>query len=157
MPQGQLPFFPHGVTEITQVLAFKKEDNKVTYINGLMPVFVHDEEDVASFRMITAQFCVNGFVKQAEIVRAFGVTTVSVKRSVKLYREEGASGFYKARRTRGAAVLTPDVLEVAQRLLDEGAEISDVAHPLKIKLNTLSKAVKAGHLHKRAKKKNPIR
>lgn len=157
MPQGQLPFFPHGVTEITPVLAFKKEDNKVTYINGLMPVFVHDEEDVASFRMITAQFCVNGFIKQAEIVRAFGVTTVSVKRSVKLYREEGASGFYKARRTRGAAVLTPEVLVAAQRLLDEGSEISDVAQQLEIKPNTLCKAVKSGHLHRPTKKKNPPR
>jgi len=39
MPQGQLPFFPHGVTEITAVLALKKEDGKVTYLNGLMPVF----------------------------------------------------------------------------------------------------------------------
>jgi hypothetical protein len=29
-----------------------------------------------------------------EIVRAFGVTKISVKRSVKLYREEGARGFY---------------------------------------------------------------
>jgi hypothetical protein len=38
MTQGQLPFFPQGVTEITNVLAFKKEDQKVTYLNGLMPV-----------------------------------------------------------------------------------------------------------------------
>lgn len=157
MPQGQLPFSPHGFTAITNVLAFKKEECKVTYINGLMPVFVHDEEDVSSFRMITAQFCANGFVKQSEIARAFGVTAISVKRSVKLYREEGASGFYKARRTRGAAVLTPDILEVAQRLLDEGEEICDVARQLDVKPNTLSKAVKAGHLHKPAKKKSLAR
>jgi hypothetical protein len=43
----------------------------------------------------TAQFCVNGHTQQMEIVRAFGVTKISVKRSVKLYREEGARGFYK--------------------------------------------------------------
>jgi hypothetical protein len=126
MPQGQLPFFPHGFTEITNVLVFKKEDGKVTYLNGLMPVFVHDEQDQPSFRMITAQFCVNGFVKQAEIVRAFGVTAVSVRRSVKLYREQGACGFFKQRRTRGAAVLTPDVLEAAQQLFDEVGEIGVV-------------------------------
>jgi len=154
MPQGQLPFFPHGFTEITAVLAFKKEDKKVTYFNGLMPVFVHDEDDDSSFRMITSQFCANGFVTQAEIARAFGVTTVSVKRSVKRYREEGPSGFYKARQTRGAAVLTPEVLNAAQQLFDDGSQIADVARQLEIKPNTLSKAVKAGHLHKPAKKKN---
>lgn len=155
MAQAQLPFFPQGVTEITHVLAFKKEDDKVTYINGLMPVFVHDEADVSSFRMITAQFCVNGFVKQADIVRAFGVTAVSVKRAVKLYRQAGAAGFYKARRPRGVAVLTPAVLASAQQLFDDGHDLPDVARQLAIKPNTLSKAVKAGRLHKPAKKKSP--
>jgi hypothetical protein len=70
MPQIQLPIFPVGVTHITPLLAFSKQDGRVTYFNGSMPVFVHDEEDVASFRMITAQFCVNGNAKQADIVRA---------------------------------------------------------------------------------------
>jgi hypothetical protein len=36
---------------------------------------------VASFHMITAQFCVNGDAKQADIVRAFGVTKISLKRA----------------------------------------------------------------------------
>lgn len=39
-----------------------------------LPVFSHKEEDTQSFRMITAQFCVNGHTQQAEIARAFGVT-----------------------------------------------------------------------------------
>ncbi len=152
MSQGQLPIFPSGFTEITQTLAFKQEDQKVTYFNGLMPVFAHEEEDNSSFRMITAQFCVNGFVKQIQIARAFGVTPISVKRSVKRYREEGPAGFYKKRNTRGAAVLTSEVLKEAQRLFDEEGTISDVAQQLGIKPNTLSKAVKAGHLHTQVKK-----
>ena len=56
MPQTQFPFFPEGVTHITPLLAFRKEDGRVTYFNGSMPVFVHDEADDDSFRMITAQF-----------------------------------------------------------------------------------------------------
>jgi len=52
-----------------------------------MPVFVHDADDIASFRMITSQFCINGNAKQAEIIRAFGVTKISMKRAVKRYRE----------------------------------------------------------------------
>jgi hypothetical protein len=57
MPQIQLPIFPEGVTPITAVLAFSKRDGRVTYFNGSMPVFVHAEENRASFQMITAQFC----------------------------------------------------------------------------------------------------
>ena len=152
MTQIQLPFFPEGVTPITAVLAFSKQDGRVTYFNGSMPVFVHDEEDVASFRMITAQFCVNGNAKQAEIVRAFGVSKISLKRAVKRYREEGPKGFYKPRKRRGAAVLTPAVLAEAQQLLDEGLEPSEVADRLDIKRDTFSKAVRAGRLHKPVKK-----
>ncbi len=152
MVQIQLPICPEGVTNITPLLAFSKQDGRVTYLNGSMPVFVHDEQDVESFRMITAQFCVNGNAKQAEIVRAFGVTKISLKRAVKRYREEGPKGFYKPRKRRGPAVLTPAVLTEAQRLLDEGVEPSEVADRLGVKRDTLSKAVRAGRLHKPVKK-----
>lgn len=50
MPQRHLPFFPAGVTDITPELAFRKEDGQVTYFNGHMPVFVHEEGDKATFR-----------------------------------------------------------------------------------------------------------
>ena len=149
MPQIQFPFFPEGVTHITALLAFARRDGRVTYFNGNMPVFFHDETDLASFRMITAQFVVNGHATQAEIARAFGVAKISIKRAVKLYREQGPKGFYAPRNTRGAAVLTPSVLEQAQQLFDEGLHTPEVADRLGIKRDTLSKAVRAGRLHAR--------
>ena len=124
----------------------------MTYFDGSMPVFVHDEADVASFRMITAQCCINGNAKQAEIVRAFGVTKISLKRAVKRYRVEGPKGFYTPRNRRGPAVLTPSVLAEAQQLFDEGLETPEVADRLGVKRDTLSKAVRAARLHKRLKK-----
>jgi len=48
-----------------------------------MPVFVHDESDLQTFRMITSQFYINGNATQAEICRAFGVPSITVKRAVK--------------------------------------------------------------------------
>jgi hypothetical protein len=103
--------------------------------------------------MITAQFCVNGNARQADIVRAFGVTTISLKRAVKRYRTEGPRGFYSPRRTRGPAVLTAPVLTAAQQLLDDGMATAQVAERLEVKPDTLSKAVRAGRLHQAAKKK----
>ena len=153
MPQMQFPFFPEGVTHITPLLAFSKQDGRVTYFNADMPVFFHDAEDIDSFRMITAQFCVSGSARQVDIIRAFGISKISIKRAVKLYRKEGPKGFYARRKTRGAAVLTPPVLEQAQQLFDEGLETPEVADRLGIKRDTLSKAVRAGRLHKPAKKK----
>ena len=138
MPQMHLPFFPEGVAHITAELAFEKKAGQITYFNGHMPVFIHDEQDITTFRMITAQFCINGNATQADISRAFGVTLISVKRAVK---------------RRGPAVLTEAVLRQAQERLDEGLDTSQVAEQLGVKRDTLAKAIHAGRLHKPAKKK----
>jgi len=154
MVQRQLPMFPVGSILVTHDLAVEKRDGKITYFYGTLPVFTHDENDDASFQMITAQFYTNGYVKQMDIVRAFGVTPINVKRAVKRYQEQGVQGFYAPKSTRGAAVLTDDVLQIAQQLLSEGQEPCDVADQLNIKRDTFSKAIRAGRLHKNSKKKS---
>jgi len=153
MPQLQLPIFPEGVTHITDLLAFKKENGEVVYFNGVMPVFAHGEEDVRSFRMITSFFYVKGFVQQSDLCRTFGVTPIAVKRAVKKYREEGPAGFYAERRVRGAAVLLPDVVEKAEDLLAEDAPVAAVARQLGIGADTLRKGIKDGRV--RVKKNRP--
>lgn len=155
MPQLHLPMFPAGVTHITGELAFEKRDGRITYFNAHMPVFTHDEKDVATFRMITSQFCVSGYARQSDIIRAFGVTSISVKRSVKLYREQGSKGFYAPRVTRGAAVLMDSVVAEVEALLAGGAGEAEVARRLGLKRNTLQKAIRAGRIRVPAKKKNP--
>lgn len=153
MPQLQLPLFGSGMTRITCDLAFEKRGGDVTYFYGTLPVFTHAESDIQSFRMITSQFCTRGSVKQSEIVEAFGVPLSTVKRYCALYREKGPAGFYAPRARRGAAVLTEAVLRKAQELLDEELEVGDVAQRLGVKSNTLQKAVRAGRVHRREKKR----
>ena len=153
MGQYQLPLFPAGNTIVTRDLSFEQREGKISYFYGLLPIFSHDKDDVATFRMITSQFYVNGYVKQSEIVNAFGVTKISVKRSVALYRIKGVKGFYEPRKTRGAVVLTPTVLTTIQDLIDKDIGIKEIAKQLNLKHDTLSKAVKAGKLHLSAKKK----
>lgn len=155
MPQLHLPLFPDGVTHITDQLAFMKKDGQITYFNGHMPVFSHAENDVATFRMITSQFCASGYVQQTDIIRTFGVTPISVKRSVKTYREKGPKGFYTPRITRGAAVLVDAVVTEAEELLADGASEAEVAEKLGLKLNTLQKAIRAGRVRRPVKKNNP--
>jgi len=153
MPQLHLPMFPAGVTPITDELAFERRDGKIAYFNGQTAVFVHAEDDVATFRMITSQFCAHGHARQCDIIRAFGVTSISVKRAVKLYRERGAKGFYAPRASRGAAVLTAGVVAEIESLLVEGASLGEVAQKLGLKRDTLRKASSAGRIRLAAKKK----
>jgi len=152
MPQVQLPMFARGVTSITTELGYERRDGRVTYFNGATPVFSHAEDDLATFRMITSQFCVNGGCTQPDIVRAFGVPLSTVKRYCALYRSKGPAGFYAPPVRRGAAVLTEPVVRQVQAMLDEGQEPSQVAEALGIRWNTLQKAIAAGKLH--AQKKN---
>ncbi len=153
MPQAQLPFFPHGTTEINANLAFERQTDRVTYFHGLSPVFQHHVNDTKTFHLIVSQFYVNGNATQAEMCRAFGVTSISLKRAVKCYREKGAAGFFEEPARRGAVVLTAAVLAKAQQQLDAGSEIAEVAAELAIKADTLRKAVAAGKLHCPVKKK----
>ena len=104
MPQLQLPIFLEGVTEVTANVAYEKQDGQVVYYVGMVPIFMHNEDDMASFKMITSQLYINGAAKQVEIVNAFSINPLSLKRWVKKYREEGPSAFY-VRKPRGRKTL----------------------------------------------------
>jgi len=122
----------------------------VYYVHGHLPVFQHGEGDVRAFRLFTSQMIVNGTVKPKDIVRAFGVPMVTVKRYVKVMRERGSEGFYvRQARHSSASVLKGEVLERAQQLLDKGRSVPEVAGELKVLANTLHKAIRAGRLLKK--------
>ena len=149
MPQLQLPIFSAGVTLITNELGFECRDGTVTYFTGQLPVFRHAADDRRTFRMIISQFVVNGNARQCEIARAFGIALVNVKRAVRRYREQGPAGFYAPRRgRRGPAVLTPEVVEKLQGLLDAGLAPTLAARELGLKPDTVAKAVRVGRLQK---------
>lgn len=133
MPQTLLPLFSEDTTEINGLLSFTKRDGYVWYFHGCMPVFSHAEMDYKSFNMFTSQLVDLGQCTQMEIVRAFGVSAISVKRHVKKFRAEGPSGFFRARKTKTCTVLTPDVLIHAQELFNQGKSREDVAAALEIK------------------------
>src|SRR6266446_10622179 len=155
MPQRQLPIFPAGVTEINSSIAVQKEAGQVVYIHGHLPVFHHEEEDIGSFRMFTSQMIVNGTVKPKEIMKAFRVPIITVKRYVKVFRDHGAKGFYETKaRQSSASVLKGEVLERARMLLEEGRSVPEVARELKVLANTLHKAIRAGRLPAHQKKQN---
>ncbi len=100
MPQLQLPIFQKGVTLITPDLGYLQKDGQVVYLHGMLPVFTHDVADIASFKMIVSQLYVNGVAKQAQIVKAFGINPLALKRWVKKYRAEGTKAFYIEKRGR---------------------------------------------------------
>jgi hypothetical protein len=146
MPQAWLPLIPSGATPINDLVSVAKHEGRWVYFFGIHAVFDHEERDRRCFRMVTAQLVSQGTCKQAEIVRTFGVSPKSVRRSVVKYQAGGPSAFFAPRRGRGATVLTEEVLSQAQALLNAGERRQDVADTLAIKVDTLRKAICQGRL-----------
>ena len=103
------------------------------------------------FRLITSQLIVSGGCRQIDIINTFGVSKNSVLRAVAKYRHQGAEAFFAPKQTRrGGTILTPAVLEQAQRLLDQGLDRQGVAETLTVKYATLRKAINDGRLQEKA-------
>lgn len=147
MPQLQLPVFRNGLTPINEDLAFERQDGRVVYFHGLLPVFQHDEKDVRSFRMFTSQLIASGTVRQRDIAQSFNVPLATVKRYMKVHREKGSAGFFQTPRRRSASVLGAEVRQRAQRLLEEGKSVPEVSRAIGVAGNTLHKAIRSGRLH----------
>jgi transposase len=146
MPQSLLPLIPDGATPINDLVSVVRENGEWTYFLGVLPVFSHAEEDRRSFRMFTAQLVCQATCRQADIVRAFGVSGNSVKRSVKKYRTEGIEGFYRPRPGRGPTVLREPIAAEVQQRLDRGEPRHEIATQLGIKVDTIRKAIQQGRL-----------
>ena len=152
MPQAQLPIFPTGATKINERLAFERRGEQIVYINGHLPVFTHECKDTASFRFFTTQLIANGSATQGDIVRAFAVSMTTVKRSCRVLRERGASGFFRPPERKRGHRLTPEVLSAAQDMLDRGFGIPVIAAELGVLASTLHKALDSGRLRHVKKK-----
>ncbi len=163
MPQMLLPMFPYEATSINPLLGFCRKDDMVYYFNGMMPIFSHAVTDLNSFRLITSQLIVNKVATQRDIIDAFGVSPISIKRYVKIYRQEGAKGFFKPRKGRGSNVLTAEVLLKIQGNLNEGRSVRSICEEMGLKADTVNKAIRDGRLHRLdvdvgvdVKKKSPL-
>jgi transposase len=103
--------------------------------------------------MFTSQLIANGTARQRDIEQAFGVPLATVKRYMKVYRGQGTAGFFQTPRRRSASVLTPEVKQRAQTLLDEGKSVPEVSLAVGVAGNTLHKAIHGGRLHEFKKKR----
>jgi transposase-like protein len=154
--QALLPLFGDDITMITPTLGYQQKDGMIYYFHAGLPVFQHAVEDRDSFRMIASQFYLNGLCKQSELVRAFGVPPIMLKRAVKQYLEHGPASFYRHDKpARMPRQLTPDVVARAEDLLATGLAKSEVARQVGVKTDTLKKGIAAGRVRDKKKANRP--
>ncbi len=155
MPQLQLALFAEGITPLTTEIGYECREGVVTYFYGHLPLFQHQATDRASFRILTSQMILNGAVREADIVRTFAVPRITVRRSVQKLREQGVGGFFVDRRRGSARVVKGEVRAQAQQLLGQGVGVPEIARRLRVKANTLHKAIRQGRLRQPAPAAGP--
>ena len=155
MPQVQLPIFPAGSVEINRDLACRTEGDRVIYFNGHLPVFMHAQADLASFRMFTSQLIVQGSATQGHVAKAFGVPLVAIKRSTQLYRSHGPAGFFVPKPRREGSKLNAAKLGEARGLIEAGRPLAVVSQQTGVLIDTLRKAIEAERLPPLKKRRSP--
>jgi hypothetical protein len=156
MPQSILPLIPHGATNISEIVSVYREQDHWFYYVGLQPVFSHKTDDQILFKIITSQLIDSGACRQVDIINAFGVSKSKVTRSLRKLREQGVEAFFEPRKKRcGGKILTPEVLEKAQSLLDQGYPRYQISKELGVKEDTLRKAINDGRLQEQKKSQPP--
>jgi len=147
MPQRILPLIPRGATQINGLFSVWRDEENWTYFHGTQPIYSHRQNDQRMFRFAISQLIDSGACRQVDIIRTFGVSKSSVIRAVKKLRGQGPEGFFdKHRARRDGKVLTAEVIERAQRLLDQGYRRSEAVKELGVKYDTFRKAINDGRL-----------
>lgn len=93
-----MPQFPKEPEMISSTLEVFEYDDIVNYMQNGMPIACHIFNDLKSFRYYTALFVTNGLCQVSDIVRFFGVSEDSVRKSIKILEEKGEKGFFGKRK-----------------------------------------------------------
>ena len=138
---------PKGTTQINDLVTVFRGEDRWTYYMGCTPIYSHGSDDTRLFRLVTSMMIDAGTCRHRDIIRTFGVSKSSVNRALKKLREGGPEAFFQRKPGgRKGTVLTPEVLEKAQSLLDQGFTRNNVADELGIRADTLRKAINDGRL-----------
>jgi hypothetical protein len=153
--QLHLPIFPAEGIMLGEQISVVNRDGTVYYFHYDLPIFSHGADDLAMFRMFTSSLCDKGVCRLVEVQRAFMISSISVKRALKQYREEGPESFFRTKHHgTKPRILVGECLEEVQGLLDEGLPPRAIEERTGVKADTIRRAIQGGRLH-RPKKGGP--
>ena len=149
MHQTFFPVFPSDTKMINSDIGIKTVGEMILYFNGGMPEYQHRIDDYKSFRYFTSMMIDFKNVNHEDIISTFEVSKESVNRWLRIYREEGGSGFFHEKKSnkRGTR-LTDEVLVKVQELLNVGKTPKEIGEAMDIKRDTIQKAISSHRLTK---------
>lgn len=148
--QQILPIFPVDIKMVNFQVGFKQMDDFVHYFVNGMPVYCHQVDDKNGYRFVLATLVNHNFCSIKELSEALGVKKKNVKRYAKALRDKGMSHFFNRKETRGQChKFTPEKMNEAQRLLDQGYSQYRTAKMIGVSESAIRYHKKAGNLKKK--------
>jgi hypothetical protein len=130
MSQPILPLIPSGAPQVGKLLSIVREDEHTKYYMGVFQIGIHKTSDKATFKAKICELIFCGLCRNKDVLNNLPVSSSSLKRWMRQYKEKGADSFHAASATRGGAVLTDAVIIVAQDLLGDHYMRKQVADKL---------------------------
>ena len=144
-----LPIFPHGTKLISDQLGVFEQDGQIHYLVNGLTVYSHAKDDLQSFRYITSNMLVHHLCTQSEVIKCFGVSEDSVRRSLNKYRNGKEQSFFSEEARHGHShKLHKDVLEKIQKNLDQEQSVNSIAKSHHVSEGAIRYAIKKGYLKK---------
>lgn len=148
----QLPVFPKQTKLFSSTWGVFQKDDFVYYLHNGSPVYIHQKDDLNTYRYVTATLIENNSCQASDLSKVFGVNARNFQRYAKRLRQGGADAFFNPVDNRGKChKMTPDKLQEAQRYLDRGYSQLKTAKAIEV-----SESAIRYHLRKGALKKNVI-
>ena len=147
--QLQLPIFPTECKMLSSTVGVYENDGIVQYIVNGLPVYSHGKEDLQAFRFFSSNLIAQGRCKQTEVERCFCVSSDSVMRNLRKFREQREEAFFSPENRHGHShKIRGEVHERIQRKLDAGQSVNSIAKKEKLAEGSIRYAIKQGHLKK---------
>ena len=150
--QMQLPIFPVTTKLINSFVGFFEKEDFIYYLHNGSPIYCHEKNDLNSYRYITANLVLTDLCSPSELGKALGVSQRNFQRYAKTLREKGTNWFFQREEKRGDAhKLTSELLEEAQKLINNFYSVVDVAKLLGVTEGAIRYHIKKGNIKKKWK------
>ena len=156
--QYRIPLLPADAEIVSQHLAVRRTDGRVTFFDASGPIFTYREDDEEALRVGAAMLSERqlDLATPSQIAKVLGRDRSRVHKYRRLYQEGGA-GALIVKRTgpRGPSKLKGTRLRRAQKLLNERKSNRKVAELIDVSEHTIRRAFEDGRLVKPADASKP--
>ncbi len=136
--------YHQDAVRVNSVLSVLTIDGSTHYFHCLLPIGRHAADDRCALLRRVGEMAAIGTATPRELACACGLGLSTVRRAVRVWREQGEAGFYSPRKPRARTAVTPEIKRAAERALTLGASLRLAARKVGLHVETLRRNIRAG-------------